>query len=195
MFRGIFTPMRSWGGSRLFSTGARLGSALPTPIQPTQMQKSFSSGQERIVLWKLYAQFRKHNTLLSLVAVVEDPNFIQNNPNLSYNDKVLYYMQLPHHTKLNFSTGQLGFKKAQRQDYEAAYQVSSKLFKTIEEKNYIGPNDKIELVLKNFGKGREAFLAALQGKEGMLIKNNIVRILDATVLKFGGNRSKKLRRL
>jgi len=126
---------------------------------------------------------------------VEDPDFMKKNAHLSYNEKVLYYMQLPHHPKLHITAGQLGFRKAQRQEYEAGFQVAAKMFRTIDEKNLIGPNDKIELVLKDFGKGREAFLSALQGKEGANIKNNIVRIYDNTTLKFGGVRSKKLKRL
>lgn len=165
-------------------------------FKPTKIDdKLLKQNQQKVVLWKIYGAFHRHNTLASLVAVVEDPEFMEKNQHLSYNDKVLYYMQLPHHPKMLISAGQLGFKKAQRQEYEAGFQVATKLFKTIEEKNLIGPNDKIELVLKDFGKGREAFLAALQGKEGSAIRSNIVRIYDNTTLKFGGVRSKKLRRL
>lgn len=160
-------------------------------------RKPLLKGQknEKVVLWKLYATFHRHNTLLSLVAVVEDLDFMEKNEHLTYNEKVLYYLQLPHHTKVHISAGQLGFRKAQRAEYEAGYQVSAKMFKTIEERNMIGPNDKVELILKDFGKGREAFLAALQGKEGSSIKSNIVRISDDTKLRFGGSRPKKLRRL
>ncbi|KAI5956860.1 hypothetical protein KGF54_000478 [Candida jiufengensis] len=150
---------------------------------------------EKIVYWKLYATFNRHNTRCTLVAVVEDLNFLESNANLSYNEKVLYYLQLPHKVKYSITAGQLGFRKSQRQEYEAGFQVSSKMFKIIQERNYIGPNDKIELILKNFGKGREAFQAALLGKEGSFLKNNIVRISDSTVIRFGGNRPKKLRRL
>lgn len=149
----------------------------------------------KVVLWKMYGMFHPHNTMASLVAVVEDQDFMRKNPTMTFNEKVLYYMQLPHHTKIHVSAGQLGFRKSQRSEYEAGYQVTSHLFKQMEEKRLIGPNDKIELVLKDFGKGREAFLAALQGKEGSKIRNNIVRISDNTKLQFGGSRPKKLRRL
>lgn len=154
-----------------------------------------NQANEKIVYWKLYATFNRHNTRCTLVAVVEDLDFLEKNKDMPYNDQVLYYLQLPHKVKYSITAGNLGFRKSQRQEYEAAFQVSSKMFKTIEERNLIGPHDKIELVLKNFGKGREAFQAALLGKEGSKIKNNIVRISDATVLRFGGNRPKKLRRL
>lgn len=172
-------------------------------IDNSQSQKAASSPtlskqakvNEKIVYWKLYSTFNRHNTRCTLVAVVEDLNFMENNPDLSYNEKVLYYLQLPHKVKYSVTAGQLGFRKSQRQEYEAGFQVAAKMFKTIQERNYIGPNDKIELILKNFGKGREAFQAALLGKEGSYLKNNIVRISDATVIRFGGNRPKKLRRL
>lgn len=150
---------------------------------------------QNTVLWKLYGTFNRHNTLLTFVAVVDDPNFLNKNPNLPYTEQVLHYLQLPHHPQIHVSAGQLGFKKSQRSEYEAGYQVSSRMFKLIEEQNLLNNNLKVELVLKNYGKGREAFLNALQGKEGSYLKNHIIRISDATKLKFGGTRSKKLRRL
>ncbi|KAI5963081.1 uncharacterized protein KGF55_002873 [Candida pseudojiufengensis] len=166
-----------------------------TAFEPSTTAPAKAKVNEKIVYWKLYATFNRHNTRCTLVAVVEDLNFLKSNENLSYNEKVLYYLQLPHKVKYSITAGQLGFRKSQRQEYEAGFQVSSKMFKTIQERNYIGPNDKIELILKNFGKGREAFQAALLGKEGSFLKNNIVRISDSTVIRFGGNRPKKLRRL
>lgn len=168
----------------------RLGNIInPVSKQPTGRTR------ERVVLWKIYGLFHRHNTLLSLVGVVEDLDFVEKNKHLSYNEQVLYYLQLPHHTKIHVSAGQLGFRKGQRAEYEAGYQVSARFFKLIEEKNLIGPNDKVELIMRDFGKGREAFLSALQGKEGSKIKSNIARVSDSTKLKFGGVRSKKLRRL
>ncbi|KAG7660856.1 uncharacterized protein J8A68_005673 [[Candida] subhashii] len=154
-----------------------------------------NSATERVVFWKLYAHFNKHNTRCQLVAVVEDIKFMENNPHLSYNEQVLYYLQLPHKTKVTISAGQLGFRKSQRQEYEAGFQVATKMFQTIQEQNLIGPDEKVEIVMKNFGKGRQAFQDALLGKEGSALRKNVVRMTDATVLKFGGSRSKKLRRL
>lgn len=53
----------------------------------------------------------------------------------------------------------------------------------------------IEVVLRGFGAGREAFQKALLGTEGSMIKPMIVRVSDATRLKFGGCRSPAVRRL
>lgn len=154
-----------------------------------------SSLATKVVFWKLYANFNRHNTLLSLVAVCEDPDFLTKNKDLPYNDKVLYYLQLPHHLKIHVSAGQLGFRKSNRQEYEAAHQVAAKMFKTIQEKRLMSSTDKVEIILKGFGKGRPPFLAALEGKEGNALRPLVARITDATKLKFGGVRLKKLRRL
>lgn len=177
--------------STTIASGATNSNIAVNPEQTSRKNRK----NERIVLWKLHGTFNKHNTHLTLSAVVEDLDFLDKNPNLSYNEQVLYYLNLPHHPKAHISAGQLGFRKAQRAEYEAGYQVTSKMFKLIEEKRFLGPNDKIELVLKNFGKGREAFLSALQGKEGLFVKPHIVRISDDTKIKFGGTRPKKARRL
>jgi small subunit ribosomal protein S11 len=55
--------------------------------------------------------------------------------------------------------------------------------------------DRLELILRGFGDGREAIKKILLGSEGMLVRPRIVRVTDATRLKFGGQRSKKPRRL
>ncbi|WEJ97087.1 hypothetical protein PSN45_004635 [Yamadazyma tenuis] len=194
--RRILTPHRSLSNTAKFlvsQTPKNLAS--PINLDFNGAFKSKKNVSNKIVLWKLYGLFNKHNTHLTMVAVEEDPNFLEKNPDLSYTEQVLYYMQLPHHPKIHVSAGQLGFKKTQRSEYEAAYQVSSRMFKLIEERKLLSPNDRVELVLRNFGKGREAFLAALQGKEGSSVKDHIVRVSDSTKLKFGGTRSKKLRRL
>ncbi|KAG2731298.1 hypothetical protein G9P44_005714 [Scheffersomyces stipitis] len=189
------------------STMRYMSSSKPVQIMSSQIQQNSSNIElqptkvrdgkrnEKVVMWKMYGTFHKHNTLASLVAVVEDLDFLEKNQHLSYNEKVLYYLQLPHHTKLHITAGQLGFRKSQRSEYEAAFQVATKMFKTIEEKNLLGPNDKIELIMTDYGKGRDAFQAALMGKEGQHIKPHIVRVSDATKLRFGGPRPKKLRRL
>ncbi|GEQ67485.1 hypothetical protein JCM33374_g1150 [Metschnikowia sp. JCM 33374] len=181
--------------SRWFSTSLSPAAAVRSSIASRTKPFEVTKKNERVVMWKLYASFHRHNTLCSFVAVVEDMDFLKKNPDLSYNEKVLYYMRLPHHIKLHYSAGMLGFRKSNRAEYEAAYQVSTRLFKAIEEKNLLGPNDKVEVVLKDFGKGREAFSSALQGKEGAFIRPHIARVTDNTKLKFGGARSKKLRRL
>ncbi|KAK6335502.1 hypothetical protein TWF696_002276 [Orbilia brochopaga] len=91
------------------------------------------------------------------------------------------------------STGVLGFRKAARHTYDAAYQLAAHVFQKIEEKGLIPK--KVEVILRGFGVGREAFVKALLGKEGRYIKDVVVRVTDGTRTKFGGHRSKNRRRL
>ncbi|KAK6356479.1 hypothetical protein TWF718_000838 [Orbilia javanica] len=94
---------------------------------------------------------------------------------------------------ISSSTGILGFRKAGRHSYDAAYQLAAHVFQRIEDKGLIPK--KVEVVLRGFGIGREAFTKALLGKEGRYIKDVVVRVTDATRTKFGGTRSKNKRRL
>ena len=53
----------------------------------------------------------------------------------------------------------------------------------------------IEVVMRGYGPGREAFQKALLGQEGQMVKPFVVRVTDGTRLKFGGARSPAVRRL
>jgi small subunit ribosomal protein S11 len=53
----------------------------------------------------------------------------------------------------------------------------------------------VEVVLRGYGKGREAVVKALMGNEGRGLRDKVIRVSDATRLKFGGTRSPKPRRL
>ena len=53
----------------------------------------------------------------------------------------------------------------------------------------------MEVILRDFGPGRDAVTKILLGSEGRNIRSRIVRVMDATRLKFGGTRGKKPRRL
>ncbi|CAR24571.1 mitochondrial 37S ribosomal protein uS11m [Lachancea thermotolerans CBS 6340] len=155
--------------------------------------KSSKKRGEHTVKYILNCLFTKNNTHFTYSAVVEDLNYLKNNADASYNDKFLYYLKLPQKVKFRVSTGNLGFRKAARGEYEAAFQTSARLFQMIHQKKLLDRN--IEIVLKDFGKGREAFTAALNGKEGTAVRRNVVRVSDATPIKFGGVRAPRQRRL
>ena len=119
---------------------------------------------------------------------------------------------------LSFSSGNIGFRKAQRGSYDAGFQLAAYVMKMIQDRgllrlpsaNSISPDDigtmasgkgqegaiqRLEVVIRGFGKGREAVVKALLGNEGRILRNRVVRISDATRLKFGGTRSPNPRRL
>ncbi|OLN97067.1 putative 37S ribosomal protein S18, mitochondrial [Colletotrichum chlorophyti] len=96
---------------------------------------------------------------------------------------------------ISLSTGNIGFKKSKRKGYDAAYQLTAYV---LERLNYAGWHKKInklELVLRGFGTGRDAAVKVLMAPEGKLWRNKIIRVADSTRLKFGGTRSKNPRRV
>ncbi|KAG7705793.1 hypothetical protein KL933_002632 [Ogataea haglerorum] len=151
--------------------------------------------QMKLVKFVLHGLFRKNNSHLTLTKVEYDKNFEQNNPQLSFNEKVLYYLTLPEKTVYTLNTGTIGFRGAQRGEYEAAYQLSSAFFRTIRERKYFRGDVNLEVVVKEFGKGRRAFFDALKGKEGLGVREHVCKLTDMTPIKFGGVRGPSRRRL
>ncbi|KAK4144742.1 uncharacterized protein C8A04DRAFT_11157 [Dichotomopilus funicola] len=96
---------------------------------------------------------------------------------------------------LSLSCGNLGFKKSQRKNYDAAYQLGAYVIDKMHQKNLVKKIHKLEVVLRGFGQGREAVVKVLMGNEGKLLRPKIVRLSDSTRVKFGGTRSKRMRRL
>ncbi|KAI9834647.1 MAG: hypothetical protein M1826_000049 [Phylliscum demangeonii] len=96
---------------------------------------------------------------------------------------------------MSFSAGNLGFKKAARGSYDAAYQLATYVLSRMQNSGILNSITEIEVVLRGFGQGREAVTKALLGGEAHDIRSRLVRLTDATRLKFGGTRSKKPRRV
>ncbi|QIX01854.1 hypothetical protein AMS68_007371 [Peltaster fructicola] len=96
---------------------------------------------------------------------------------------------------LSLSTGNIGFRKGGRGSYDAAYQLGAFAMKQIQEKGMLQDVRKLEVVLRGFGAGREAIQKILLGTEGRLLRRRITAVMDATRLKFGGDRSPNPRRL
>jgi len=93
------------------------------------------------------------------------------------------------------SCGNIGFKKSQRKHYDSSFQLASYVLGRMKDQGLIPQIKKMEVSLRGFGEGREAVTKALLGTEGRLIRGKIVKVSDATRLKFGGTRSPKPRRL
>ncbi|KAJ5951180.1 uncharacterized protein N7479_009593 [Penicillium vulpinum] len=118
----------------------------------------------------LHVYCHKHNTILTLTR----PN---GNPLLS------------------IGCGQIGFRKAGRSGFDPAYQLSAHVMTQIQEKGFLMEIERLEIVYRGFGKGREAFTKVLLGNEGRHLRGLVSRVSDSTRLKFGGTRSRHVRRL
>lgn len=120
--------------------------------------------------YNLHVYSHKHNTIMTLTR----PN---GNPILSV------------------GCGTMGFRKSQRGGYDPAFQLSSHLFAQIQEKGLLRDITALTVVFRGFGFGREAFTKVLLGNEGRHIRPLVTRVTDATRIKFGGTRSRAVRRL
>lgn len=96
---------------------------------------------------------------------------------------------------VSLSCGNLGFRKAQRKNYDSAYQLAAYVIDRLQQQGWHKKVETLEVVLRGFGPGREAVTKVLMGTEGKLWRPKIVRVTDSTRIKFGGTRSKKPRRL
>ncbi|KAG8169978.1 hypothetical protein KVR01_000723 [Diaporthe batatas] len=96
---------------------------------------------------------------------------------------------------VSLSCGNLGFRKSQRKHYDAAYQLGAYVIDKLQQQGWHKKINSLEVVLRGFGPGREAITKVILGNEGRLLREKIVKVSDATRLKFGGTRSKRPRRL
>lgn len=143
---------------------------------------------------RLHVYATKHNTHITFVqpprAAAQTASSAISSTNASSADQKKVIDVL-----LSLSSGNLGFRKAGRGSYDAAYQLAAFVLKQIQEKGMLRDVNKLEVVLRGFGAGREAVTKALLGSEGRNVRGRITAVVDATRLKFGGPRSPKPRRL
>lgn len=96
---------------------------------------------------------------------------------------------------ISVSAGNIGFRKGARKHYDSAFQLASYVMGRIQEQGINQEIQRLEVCLRGFGAGREAVTKAFLGNEGRYLRQKVVKVSDATRLKFGGTRSKKPRRL
>ncbi|TVY45522.1 37S ribosomal protein S18, mitochondrial [Lachnellula occidentalis] len=96
---------------------------------------------------------------------------------------------------ISVSAGNIGFRHSARKHYDSAFQLASYVMLRMQDRGINAQIKQLEVVLRGFGAGREAVTKALLGLEGKHLRHKIVKVADATRLKFGGTRSKKPRRL
>ncbi|MCJ1357078.1 MAG: hypothetical protein MMC33_007074 [Icmadophila ericetorum] len=173
-----FEQKHSGGPSRLASLSDAIGSTqqanqrrnerLSKPLSDNSIADDVSTGATPPHHLHIYAT--KHNTHITLTR----PN---RNPIISV------------------SCGNIGFKKGARGTYDAAYQLGAYVFGRIQEQGLLTKIGKLELIMRGFGPGRDALQKVLLGTEGQMLRPRVIRVVDATRLKFGGTRSPKPRRL
>jgi small subunit ribosomal protein S11 len=96
---------------------------------------------------------------------------------------------------MSVSAGNLGFRHSARKHYDSAFQLASYVLGIMKDRGITAEIEQLEVFLRGFGAGREAVTKALLGQEGRYLRGKIIKVSDATRLKFGGTRSKKPRRL
>ncbi|KAK2007981.1 translational machinery component [Colletotrichum eremochloae] len=96
---------------------------------------------------------------------------------------------------ISLSTGNIGFKKSKRKGYDAAYQLTAYVLERLNYGGWQKKINKLEVVLRGFGVGRDAAVKVLMAPEGKPWRSKVVRVADSTRLKFGGTKSKNPRRI
>ncbi|KAK1994449.1 translational machinery component [Colletotrichum falcatum] len=96
---------------------------------------------------------------------------------------------------ISLSNGNIGFKKGKRRGHDPAYQLTKYVFEKLVYGGWHKKINKLEVVLRGFGPGRDAALKVLMAPEGKIWRSKVVRVADSTRLKFGGTKSKNPRRI
>lgn len=96
---------------------------------------------------------------------------------------------------ISMSCGNIGYRKARRGTFDSAYSLTKYVLERLIHTNWPREINRLELVLRGFGPGREAAVKVLMSPEGKIFRDKIVRVADSTRIKFGGTRSEKPRRL
>lgn len=104
------------------------------------------------------------------------------------NNTIITFTDLTGRNLLTRSGGQVGFKGAQRNGYEAAYRATFAIFNKIAEEGEELGVEGIGVHFKCFGQGREAFFRALITPEAAHVKERVVQMSDRTPLRIGGCR-------
>ncbi|KAJ9422243.1 hypothetical protein QL093DRAFT_2309489 [Fusarium oxysporum] len=96
---------------------------------------------------------------------------------------------------ISLSAGNIGFRKSRRGLFDSAYSLTKYVLERLIHNGWPMKMNRLEVVLRGFGQGREAALKVLMSPEGKVLRDKIVRVADSTRIKFGGTRSEKPRRL
>ncbi|KAH7310434.1 hypothetical protein B0I35DRAFT_438978 [Stachybotrys elegans] len=96
---------------------------------------------------------------------------------------------------ISLSCGNIGFKKSRRGTFDAGYSLTKYVLERLVYTGWPPKMQRLEVVLRGFGQGRDAATKVLMSPEGKILRDKIVRVSDSTRIKFGGTRSQRRRRL
>lgn len=144
-------------------------------------------GEHRETSWQMHIYATRHNVHIT---IVRPPAWYHPQTGKRYPEKGNNRT-----VAMSLAAGNLGFRKAGRKHYDSAFQLASYVMGRMKESGINSWIQELEVFLRGFGAGREAVTKALLGTEGRYLRSKVVRVSDATRLKFGGTRSKKPRRL
>ncbi|PHH61679.1 hypothetical protein CDD81_8090 [Ophiocordyceps australis] len=120
--------------------------------------------------YHLHVTSHKHNTHISFCNPKKQPIFVM-------------------------SCGHVGFRKHRRGSFDSGYTLTKRVFERLTHDGWALRMQRLALVFKGFGHGREAAIKCLMGPEGSAYREKITRVADATSIKFGGIRARKPRRV
>lgn len=179
-------------------------------ISQSKLNANPVSGK-KVVGYVLHCKFTGNNTILTLTSQYVRVGKLAEG--LSEEQKIIDSVRPLEDVNINLTTGILGFRNTKQGEYEAGFQTAARMFALIEEQGYFKSNTGgnnygrpsrapffqsgvgLEIIMSNFGKGREAFLNALNGAEGNKIRRHVNRVTDNTKIKFGGVRPPRARRV
>lgn len=191
--RQSFPRRRSEAGADPSQSIASILDADPDSFLTSDFHSNFSGSGMSDMPHKLHVYATKHNTHVTLVQPARPASQTPSSAHSTSTSSVMQNKSID--VLLSLSAGNIGFRKAGRGSYDAAYQLGSFVLKQIQERGMLVGGAKLEVVLRGFGAGREAVTKVLLGAEGSRVRGRIVSVLDSTRLKQGGPRSKKPRRL
>lgn len=156
-----------------------------------QTRKALATGKQTVG-YVLHGKFTNNNTVLTLTrqyCIVGEKAEA-----MTWQQRLIDTVRPQQEVVKTISSGQLGFRNTKKSSYEASFQTSAAMMRLIDQKRLLN-GSRLEIVFRNFGEGREAFLNVLNGKEGTRVRDKVYRVTDGTKIKFGGDRAPVRRRV
>ncbi|VVT47229.1 uncharacterized protein SAPINGB_P001607 [Magnusiomyces paraingens] len=165
-------------------TSNKYGNSAPAP--PPEPE----DGKQRVG-YVLHCKFTPNNTILTLTSqyVRVGKRYVK----LTKEERYMDLVRPLEDVRINLTAGILGFRHTKQGEYEAGFQTAARMFALMSEREFL--DHPLEIILSNFGKGREAFLNALNGAEGNLVRPLVTRVTDGTKIRIGGVRPPRARRV